>query len=378
MLLLLLCSCGLAKKPLQPLLETRIVNIEIAKIEKTKMLMIQQVNPVILAMGSSGILIDTALLIHRANRYTQHAGSINRICNTLFEESLLNALAQKGISTSSSNRAYWDYYRGKQKQLTKQMDAILKVELRNVGFWSRSPLEPYKPSIFVLAELIEPTTRKVLYSDRFTIGIDVTSLQVMKYLFGDINMVPYAGNAESYKTFSKLIDNPEQSRDALFQTVQAAARHLAKGLNGETKFIAETYARSNAQIQMAVNGEMTVDLNSAEIRTAPDSDSEVIQQLQKGDVVTRMQKQGDWYFVRLQDGSSAWAHHSIFVPGSEEPVHQPQAQPDNNKLAQANQMIPPLKPSFQSEQNYTTDDSLWNGFSTHHILADPGFESVRP
>lgn len=374
-MLLLLCSCGVTKKPLQPLLKTRIVNIEIAKIEKTKILTIQQVNPVILAMGSSGLLIDTALLIHRADRYKKHAGSINQICNTLFEESLLNALTQKGINTTSSNRAYWDYYRGKQKQRTEELDAILKIELRNVGFWSQGPSDPYRPSIFVLAELIEPSTRKILFSDRFTIGIDVTSLQVMKYLFGDINMVPLADNGESYQTFSKLIDSPEQSRDALFQTVQAAARHLAKGLNGETKFISETYARSSAQIQMAVSGEMTVDLNSAEIRTAPDSDSEAVQQLQKGDVVTRMQKQGDWYFVRLQDGSSAWAHHSIFVPGSEEPIHQSQPQTDSNKLAQASH--PFLKPSFQSEQNHTTDDSLWNG-SSIHILADPEFQSVTP
>lgn len=375
-MLLLLCSCGVTKKPLQPLLKTRIVNIEIAKIEKTKILTIQQVNPVILAMGSSGLLIDTALLIHRADRYKKHAGSINQICNTLFEESLLNALTQKGINTTSSNRAYWDYYRGKQKQRTEELDAILKIELRNVGFWSQGPSDPYRPSIFVLAELIEPSTRKILFSDRFTIGIDVTSLQVMKYLFGDINMVPLADSGESYQTFSKLINSPEQSRDALFQTVQAAARHLAKGLNGETKFISETYARSNAQVQMAVSGEMTVDLNSAEIRTAPDSNSEAVQQLQKGDVVTRMQKQGDWYFVRLQDGSTAWAHHSIFVPGSEEPIHQSQPQTDSNKLAHAGQ-IPLLKPSFQSEPGYTTDDSLWNG-SSIHILADPEFQSVTP
>ena len=336
--MLLLCSCGVVKKPLQPLLKTRIASIEIAKIEPNKMLMIQQVNPVILAMGSSGLLIDTAMLIHRADRYKKHAGSINQICNTLFEESLLNALAQKGIETTSSDTPYWDYYRGKQKALTKQIGAILRVELRNIGFWSRGPLDPYRPSIFVLAELIEPSTRKVLYSDRFTIGIDVTSLQVMKYLFGDINMVPNSGNSESYKTFSKLINNPEQSRDALMQTVEAAARHLAKGLNGEKKFITETYARSAAQVHMATTSEMTVDLNDASIRRAPDDDSKVIQQLQKGDVVTRMQKQGDWYFVRLQDGSTAWAHHSIFVPGSEEPIHQLQPQTDSNKLAQASQI----------------------------------------
>ena len=338
--MLLLCSCGVAKKPLQPLLKTRIASIEIAKIEPNKMLMIQQVNPIILAMGSSGLLIDTGLLIHRANQYKKHAGSINQQCNSLFQQSLLNALTQKGINTASSNRAYWDYYRGKQKQLTKQIGAILKVELRNVGFWSRNPLEPYKPSIFVLAELIEPTTREVLYSDRFTIGIDVTSLQVMKYLFGDINMVPNSGSAESYKTFSKLINSPEQSRDALFQTVQAAARHLAKGLNGEKKFITETYARSAAQVRMAVKGELTVDLNSAGLRNAPDDDSKVIQQLQKGDIVTRLQKQGDWYFVRLQDGSTAWAHHSIFVPGSEEPLNQHAGQSKRDKLAQAKSAPP--------------------------------------
>ncbi|WP_176961771.1 SH3 domain-containing protein [Mariprofundus sp. NF] len=303
----------MTKKPLQPVLEKRVVSIEIAKVETNKSLMIQQVNPVILAMGSTGLLLDTGMLIFRASKYRDSAGPVNQMCNETFEKSLLKALSQKGIQTKSSKRAYWDYYRGKQKQLTKTIDTILKVELRNVGFWSKGPLDPYRPSIFVLAELIEPSTRKVLYSDRFTMGIDITSLQVMKYLFGDINILPEFREAKSYKTFSKLINSPEQSREALLKVVEAAASHLAKGLNGEKEFITNTYAKSSAQILMATTDNMVIDVEHAAMRKSPNSKSRILQKLNKGNVVTRMQKQGEWVFVRLQDRSTAWAHQSMFV-----------------------------------------------------------------
>jgi len=311
--LVLLCSCGVTKKPLQPVLEKRVVSIEIAKVETSNSLMIQQVNPVILAMGTSGLLLDTGMLIFRASRYKNSAGPVNQMCNETFEKSLLQALSQKGLQANTSKRDYWDYYRGKQKQLTKTIDTILRVELRNVGFWSKGPLDPYRPSIFVLAELIEPSSRKVLYSDRFTMGIDITSLQVMKYLYGDINILPEFRDAKSYDTFSKLINNPEQSRDALLKVVEAAAFHLAKGLNGEKEFITKTYAKSAAQIAMATTDNMVIDVERAAMRKAPNSRSRVLQNLNKGNVVTRMQKQGEWFYVRLQDHSTAWAHQSMFV-----------------------------------------------------------------
>jgi len=318
LVILALCSCGATKKPLQPVLESNVKNIEIAKIETGKVLMIQQVNPVILAMGSSGLLLDTAIVSQRANLYKQSAGEVNQLATNEFRKSLLKALSQKGIKAKAQKKYYWDYYKGEQKEDTKKIDAILRVELKNIGFWSKSVMDPYMPSVFVLAELINPATREVLYSDRFTMGIDITSLQVMQLLYGEINIVPNLRKTPSYDSFDKLLKNPEQSRKALLRTVAAAARHMAKGINGERKTIMKTYAKSAAQVQIATTGDLIVDVNGARARSGPSTKKQVLRKLKKGSLATKMQQRGEWLYVRLQDdGSNAWVHQSIFLEGHE-------------------------------------------------------------
>ncbi|WP_176961769.1 SH3 domain-containing protein [Mariprofundus sp. NF] len=317
LVILALCSCGVTKKPLQPVLEKRVQNIEIAKIETGNVLMIQQVNPVILAMGSTGQLLDTAIVAQRAHEYKQAAGPVNQMCTEMFEKSLLKALARKGIAANSSGKRYWDYYKGKQKEQNGNIGAILRIELKNVGFWSRSMVDAYRPSILVMAELIEPGSRKVLYSDSFTLGIDMTSTKVMMALYGEINMLPAPRNSKSYKSFAKLVKNPEQSRNALLKTVSAAARHMAKGLNGEGRFIAKTYAKTAAQVQIATSNDLIVNVYNARTRKAPSIRSQILYKVNKGHVMTQMQKKGEWLYVRLENGKKAWAHQSIFLKQDE-------------------------------------------------------------
>ena len=180
-------------------------------------------------------------------------------------------------------------------------------------FWSKSPLDPYRPSVLVMTELIDPVSRKILYSDTFALGMDITSLQVMKFLYGEINMLPAPRRSKSFKFFSTLVKNPRDSRNALLKTVAAAARHVAKGLNGEKRFIAKTYAQTAAQVKIATTDDMIVNVYNARTRKSPSLTSKIIHRLRKGDVVTRMQKQGEWFYVRMKDGKTAWAHHSIFL-----------------------------------------------------------------
>ena len=136
--LLTLCSCGVVKKPLQPVLEKRVQNIEIAKIEIGKVLMIQQVNPVILAMGSSGLLLDTAIVAQRAYEYRQSAGPVNELCAEMFEKSLLKALAQKRIKANAEGKRYWDYYKGAKNEKSKKIGATPRVVFKTLAFGSSS------------------------------------------------------------------------------------------------------------------------------------------------------------------------------------------------------------------------------------------------
>ncbi len=61
------------------------------------------------------------------------------------------------------------------------------------------------------------------------------------------------------------------------------------------------------------------------IREYPSRKAAVIRVLKKGDTVTIVDKEGNWYRVKLDDGTIGWAHTSLFSPPSDEP--KPETEP---------------------------------------------------
>ncbi len=65
------------------------------------------------------------------------------------------------------------------------------------------------------------------------------------------------------------------------------------------------------------------------IRETPSLDSDVKFTLKKGNTVSLTKTQGDWYLIRLDDGSAGWAHRRLFseipsvLPDSSKPAENP-------------------------------------------------------
>jgi len=57
---------------------------------------------------------------------------------------------------------------------------------------------------------------------------------------------------------------------------------------------------------------LTVAVKIGNIRSAPSTSAKVVFKLRKGAEVKQLQRVGDWYQLRLENGSIAWAHDSIF------------------------------------------------------------------
>jgi len=57
---------------------------------------------------------------------------------------------------------------------------------------------------------------------------------------------------------------------------------------------------------------LTVTVNIGNIRNLPNSSGDVLFRLKLGSVVTQLKREGDWFQVRLANGTVAWAHESIF------------------------------------------------------------------
>jgi len=228
-----LCSCGLAKLPLKPVLTADVKTIELASLETSHILLIRRLNPVFAVMGSSGMLLDAVLVADHAYEYEKRAGPVNKMSIDLFAQTLAQELSDRGYKIGLSQKKYWDYYKKNQHEILARTDAIFRIKLKQMGFWSKGLRSPFLPSLFVEAELIDPVSREVLYSDRFAMGLDTGTLKVMALGYGETSILP-TDSTVSYANFSDLLEKPEQSREALLEVVALAARHVAKGFRSLT------------------------------------------------------------------------------------------------------------------------------------------------
>lgn len=229
-LLLLSASCASNRDVLHPALTAPVHSIEFASLEADKILMIRQMNPVFMVMGSTGMLLDNLVVEQNNANYEAAAGPVHAACMRVFKQTLVQEISSLGYSVHASGKKYWDYYKPSQQKLRKQTDGILRIRFKQVGFIAKGLQSDYVPSAYVSAELIDPATRKVLYSDRFAIGIDDSIVKIAAMGEGEISSLILPDSNVSYENMKDLLAHPQESRDALVQVAALAARHVAEGL----------------------------------------------------------------------------------------------------------------------------------------------------
>lgn len=229
-LLLLSTSCASNRVGVHPVLTTAVHSIEFASLETDKILMIRQLNPVFMVMGSTGMLLDNLVVEQNSINYEAEAGPVHAACMRIFKSTLMREISSLGYSVHASGKKYWDYYKPSQKKLRKQTDGILRIRFKQVGFIAKGLQSDYVPSAYVSAELIDPDTRKVLYSDRFAIGIDDSIIKMAAMSEGEIGSFILPAPAVSYENMKDLLAHPQESRNALMQISALAARRVAEGL----------------------------------------------------------------------------------------------------------------------------------------------------
>lgn len=227
-LLLLMTACASMHEPLQSRVPSSTNIIDVAAIEVDAEIKIRRLS-VLSVLGSSGLVLDNALMVAQREEYQKKAGEVGKEAVARFKESLLSQLKSSGYVIRDSGISYWDYYKGKHGKLRQSSGGILRIQLKHVGFWSNSMNNPYQPSVIAIAELIDPESRKTLYRDRFAIGFNKKEMKMFSAYFGEVKVV--RGDAEAaYEHFRDLVAAPEESREALLKTAETAATILADGL----------------------------------------------------------------------------------------------------------------------------------------------------
>ncbi len=68
---------------------------------------------------------------------------------------------------------------------------------------------------------------------------------------------------------------------------------------------------------------LAVKTNGARVRKAPSLDAPILDQRYQGDPVVFLESQGEWFRIRLPDGTEGWAHQSLFAAPPQTKTDQP-------------------------------------------------------
>jgi len=227
---LLMTSCASMDKPLQARVQGSSNVIDVAAIEYGDNIQIRRFNPVLGLMGSSGAVLDNVFMVTQRDKYEEKAGETGKACGKLFRKTLLKQLRASGYRIRMSDIPYWDYYKKPQQELRRSSGGILRIQIKQLGFWSSGIKSPYVSSVFAIAELIDPRTRKTLYRNRFAIGFNEDEQKLFSAYFGEINLVKTSKKRPAYENFWALLEHAKESRRHLLKTVRTAATVIANGL----------------------------------------------------------------------------------------------------------------------------------------------------
>jgi len=94
----------------------------------------------------------------------------------------------------------------------------------------------------------------------------------------------------------------------------ASAVPDAAGEDERAAGISENSKSAAASVQARPSSNMALEIGAAigRVRIKPDLRSKVVARLKRGSLVTMLARKGDWYHIRMANGKTGWAHHSIF------------------------------------------------------------------
>lgn len=223
-------GCAQMHPPLQTHLNKTLHHIDVAALEFDDKLKIRRLTPLTLMMGSTGLMIDNIMVEAQGYEYKQKVGDVGLECGKVFKSTLIHRLKESGYVVHDRNERYWDYFKPSRKALRDQTDAILRINMEQVGFWAGGLNRPYQASALIRVEMVTPKGREVLYRNRFVIGLSPKDVHILKDYIGTTELVERGKETPTFKNFKALLASGEESRFDLLNVMALAARKISRDL----------------------------------------------------------------------------------------------------------------------------------------------------
>lgn len=234
MLLLLLSACSTHQQPvtLDKSKPQAVMVIGLPQFDDSKRIDIRRENPVYAIIGITAKALQQVAREYNRIKYQDANPSLHRYCVNNMRHVIKLRLRKLGYQVKDLDMTYWQAqsaYRKKNIHL-KEVDALLKVDIKRFGYFSASPFKPYRPGMVVAADLISTKERKTLSSNVYNVGYDPDDISRFDLQISYMTNIHMADKRYFYRNFKNLMSHAKASSSALKFVAGVAAESVAGDL----------------------------------------------------------------------------------------------------------------------------------------------------
>jgi hypothetical protein len=206
--------------------------IGLLQFNKKTRLEIRQENSAIALIGVSALLLHQITWEYKRQQYLDANPELLNKSLEQMRSGIKEQLSKQGYIVKDLPMNYWQAqaaYRKKDVRL-RDVDALLNLQIKRIGYYTGSPFKPYRPGVILMADLVSTKGRKQLSSHVYNIGFDADDLSLFMLQLNYVTSIPVADRKYSYRNFNALMSDAKQSAVGLESVVRVAAKSVSDDL----------------------------------------------------------------------------------------------------------------------------------------------------
>ncbi|MBF0282749.1 MAG: hypothetical protein HQM07_09315, partial [Zetaproteobacteria bacterium] len=241
----MLTSCSsTAPKHFSTQFNQPIAHIAIANIDYDYKIDIRQENALFMMLGSTGMMLKQVAMESNKQSYMAENEALGQECALRLRQLLRQQLRSHGYQVHESNMDYWHTMRYlhqakvEQANPKRRVDAVLRVQIKHLGYWSSSYDHPYQPAAMLVVSLVSPINKKIFFSKNIAIADTKSAAytQIINKQWVDLlsGKIP---EKFIYHNVYHLLDHAQQSSHGLHHIIHIAAKHISDAIKPDQQLV---------------------------------------------------------------------------------------------------------------------------------------------
>jgi len=193
---------------------------------------IRRDNPIYAIIGVSAKVVQQVIRESKRIKYQDANPALLQLSISKMRQGIKYRLRRLGYRVVDLDMSYWEAQKAYRKKdpRAKDIDALIRVDIKRFGYASGSPFKPYRPGMVLAADLYATQDRKLLSSNIYNVGYDREDLSLYLLEVGYISHIHVEDKRYLYKNFESLMEHARDSSKGLKFVAGVAAESVAGDL----------------------------------------------------------------------------------------------------------------------------------------------------